>query len=398
MKRASLALVILTVSGLSAEVTFSNRLISSDYTYGYGVGVADLDQDGDLDIVSSDCTTVGSRRHNDIYWYENDGKGSLQRHFLAKDDWHGRYERLRIADLNGDKRPDVVIVDNYFGNITWFENSGHPRDGALWKRHAITLGGLLGAYDVDVADFDRDGRPDVVASSWRLGNQFVWYQNPGAGVETEWKAHVIDANQTETRTVSVADFNRDGRPDVLGTVTGTGIILWYECPADPRTQSWRRHVVDLVGNPVHGHAADIDGDGDPDIVMAYGGLLGGGQQAIVWYENTGTPGDGTRWVKHEIATGFEAGFEAIAADLNGDAKPEVIASAWGKNGKVAWFEHAGDPKGTWTMHPLIDRWRNAVQIVTGDMDRDGRLDVVGVAEKGSLELRWWRNEGATGTK
>ena len=59
--------VLAVASGWSAELAFSNRLISSDYTYGYGVGVADLDGDGDLDIVSSDCTTVGSRRHNDIY-------------------------------------------------------------------------------------------------------------------------------------------------------------------------------------------------------------------------------------------------------------------------------------------------------------------------------------------
>ena len=137
MKRVLAGLVVLAASGLSAEVTFSNKLISSDYTYGYGVGVADLDGDGDLDVVSSDCTTVGSRKHNDIYWYENDGKGSYKRHFLAKDNWYGRYERLRIADLNGDKRPDVVIVDNFFGNLTWFENSGHPRDGALQARGGL---------------------------------------------------------------------------------------------------------------------------------------------------------------------------------------------------------------------------------------------------------------------
>jgi hypothetical protein len=373
---------------------FSNRLISADYTYGYGIGLADLDGDGDLDIVSSDCTTYGSRKHNDIYWYENDGKGHFTRHFLARDDWYGRYERFRLTDMNGDGHPDVVIVDNYFGNLTWFENSGHPRDGKLWKRHVITLGGLLGAYDVDVADFDGDGRPDVVASSWRMGNQFAWYENPGAGSEAEWKVHVIDQNQAETRTVVAADFNRDGRPDVLGTVTVAGIILWYENPADPKRQPWKRHVIDLVARPTHGHPVDLDNDGDLDVVMAYGGLGVGdaSQHEIVWYENAGKPGDGTHWVKHVIAQNFDQAFEALAADLDGDGRKEVIASAWGSHGKVAWFQHSGDPAGTWTMHSLIANWPNAVQIVTGDLDGDGRPDVVGVAEKGSLELRWWRNE------
>src|ERR1043165_7879853 len=85
---------------VSDELTFTNRLISADYTYGYAVGLADLDKDGHLDIVSTDCTTYGSRKHNDIYWYENDGKGNFARHFLARDDWYGRYERFRIADMN----------------------------------------------------------------------------------------------------------------------------------------------------------------------------------------------------------------------------------------------------------------------------------------------------------
>jgi|SRR5581483_2548372 len=394
--RWGLAGLLLGVSAAAfTGIQFSNRLISADYTYGYGIGLADLDNDGDLDIVSSDCTTIGSRKHNDIYWYENDGKGNFARRFVARDDWYGRYERFRLADMNGDGHLDVVIVDNFFGNVTWFENSGNPRDGKLWKRHAITLGGLLGAYDVDVADFNADGRPDVVASSWRMGNQFVWYENPGAGAQNEWTAHVIDSNQAETRTVAAADFNRDGRPDVLGTVTGAGIILWYENPADPARQPWKRHVIDLIAHPVHGHPVDLDRDGDIDVVMAYGGFGAGsgGQHEIVWYENAGKPGDGTRWVKHVIAENFEQAFEAIAADLNGDGSPEVIASAWGNQGRVAWFEHGGNPGGPWAMHPLISNWANAVQIVAGDLDRDGKTDIVGVAEKGSLELRWWRNEG-----
>lgn len=391
-----LALWLVSSGGTGAsegELTFSNHLISNDYTYGFGVAVADVDGDGDPDIISSDCTTHGSRMHNDIYWYQNDGKGNFTRHFVAKDDWYGRYERLKVADINGDGHPDVVIVDNFFGNLTWFENSGHPRDGKPWKRHVITEGGLLGAYDVDVADLDGDGRPDVVASSWRFGRQFVWYENPGPFPDAEWNAHVIDSGLGETRSVAVADFNGDGRPDVLGTDTGLGITLWYENPGDPKRRPWKRHVIDLETRPCHGHPVDMDGDGDMDVVMALGGPNPDAGWAVVWYENVGKPGDGTRWVKHTITDAFEGAFEAVAADLDGDGRPEVIASAWGKNGGVAWFKAKGDPTGPWSMHPLITHWSNAVQVVVGDMDCDSRPDVVAVAEHGSYELRWWRNEG-----
>ena len=397
--RETLLLVVFLIVAVAASaspdpITFSNRLISGDYTYPYGISLVDLDEDGDLDIISSDCTTVGSRKHNDLYWYENDGKGNFTRHFLAKDDWYGRYERMKAADMNGDRHPDLVVVDNFHGHVVWFQNSGHPRDGQLWKRRLITDGGLLGAYDVDVADFNGDGRPDVAASSWRMGNQFVWYENPGTASEAKWPSHVIDANQAETRTVAAADFNRDGRPDVLGSVTTVGIVLWYENPGTAKPGRWKRHVIDLTAHPMHGHPVDLDKDGDLDVLMAFGGAAqgGAGYHEIVWYENVGKPGNGARWIKHLIGEKFQFGFEAVAADLDGDGRLEVIASS-AKSGEVAWFQNNGDPAGPWTKYPLINGWATAVQVLSGDLDRDGKLDIVAVAEKTSLELRWWRNEG-----
>jgi hypothetical protein len=391
---ASLLAVVVTVSSaLPGEVAFSNRLISGEYTYGYGIDLADLDGDGDLDIASSDCTTVGSRKHNDIYWYENDGKGSFTRRFIARDDWYGRYERMKVADIDRDGHPDLVVVDNFHASVLWFQNSGHPRDGRLWKRRAITDGGLLGAYDVDAADFNGDGRPDVVASSWRMGNSFVWYENPGAGSEAEWKSHVIDAGQAETRTVAAADFNRDGRPDVLGGVTGAGIVLWYENQGNA-SQPWKRHVIDLTAHPMHGHPVDLDQDGDLDVVMAFGAAAQGstGYHEIVWYENVGRPGNGARWIKHLVGERFQFGFEAVAADLDGDGRLEVVASS-GASGEVAWFQHGGDPAGTWTKHALHSGWPTVFQVLAGDLNRDGRLDIVAIANRPALELRWWSNEG-----
>jgi len=363
---------------------FSERLISSDYTYGYGIGAADLDNDGDLDLTSSDCTTMGSRKHNDIYWFENDGKGAFVRHYLARDDWFGRYERHHIADINRDGWPDLVSVDNFFGSVFWFENSGHAKDGQLWKRHSITEGGLLGAYDVDAADLDADGDLDVVTSSWRMGNQFTWYENPGKTGTGIWEAHVIDENQAETRTVCVADFNRDGRPDVLGTVNGAGIVLWYENSGQPAARTWKRHVIDLAGRPMHGRPTDLDGDGDLDVIMA----LYPGQ--VVWYENLGKPGNGNKWERHTIAAEFAQGFEAVAADLDGDGDQDVLATAAEKEGQITWFENTGDPRASWLKHPLKSPWSNAFQVIAADLDRDGKPDIAAVS---NLEFRWWRNEG-----
>jgi hypothetical protein len=86
-------------------------------------------------------------------------------------------------------------------------------------------------------------------------------------------------------------------------------------------------------------------------------------------------------------------FEAVAADLDGDGQMEVVATRWGKDGSIALFKHSGDPRGPWSKQVLKEGWTMADQVFVADVDGDGRLDIVAAAERGSNELRWWRNEG-----
>jgi hypothetical protein len=146
----------------------------------------------------------------------------------------------------------------------------------------------------------------------------------------------------------------------------------------------------------------MDRDGDPDVVVAIGMLQNLGTKntnQIAWYENPGksglsspTPeGEGRRkWTKHIIGE-LVGAFEAFAADLDGDGDIDVAATAWGPGGKLVWFENTGDPKGKWTMHVLKERWVNANQVIIADLDGDRRPDIIATAERGANELRWWQN-------
>ncbi len=379
------------------SIQFSEHLIADKYAYAYGIAAADFDKDGDLDLTSADYTP-----HNRLYLFENDRRGSFKKHLIQKDDPE-RLERHMVGDVDGDGDLDVVIVKNLRGHLLWFENSGKPFAGPLWQRHVITTN-LPGAYDVALADFDKDGDLDVAASSWRLGNQFAWFENDGTPADGEWKKRMIENGIAETRTMRAADFDGDGDADLLGTARAARQTVWYENQRQDGEVVWAKHSIDAKSLcPAHGNPADMDADGDLDVVMALGfyyrpdskdpdATVRREDNQIVWYENNGKPALGP-WKKHIIGEKFDDAFEAIAADLDADGDIDVAATSWRNPGRVAWFENSGDPKKTWTRHMLKDNWRSANQVIIADLNGDGRPDIAACAEHGSYEFRWWRNAG-----
>jgi len=184
---------------------------------------------------------------------------------------------------------------------------------------------------------------------------------------------------------------------VLGTGLVANLVVWYEAHGEPKNIQWRKHVVDAKSfSPCHGHPVDMDGDGDIDIIMAlgYAARASTNTHHAAWYENVGAPGKGGRWKKHVIGQHLAA-FEAIAVDLDGDKDLDVVATAMGSVGGVVWFENTGDPRKVWKKHPLKPMWTQANQVIAADFNGDGRPDIAGSAERGSNEVLMWRNLGSS---
>ena len=402
----------------SSPVRFTEQLVWGGFHYNWGVQAVDLDGDGFVDLTASDALAgrmksepfAGEKAptpaqitglRSNLYWFKNDGKGAFERRFIARDVPHGRLERHVIADVNKDGRPDVVSLDNFYGDLMWYESPGAAAlaRGDLWQKHFITKGGMLGAEDLTVADFDGDGHIDVAAAGWRLGNQFRWFRNPGASTaDVEWSGSYIDGGFPVARSIFAGEINADGRPDLLAVSDAASIILWYENVAAMKgAVEWRRHVIDLPGapppgQPVFGKLVDLNRDGRVDILMPFGGWgtsKGGG---VAWYENSGVEDGRIQWKKHLITDALPGGFEAVAADLDGDGDLDVVATGE-TPGEIAWFENPGNPAGRWLKHPLRAEWTHANQVIVVDLNRDGRPDIIAVADYGTVELRWWRNDG-----
>ncbi|MCH5373003.1 MAG: VCBS repeat-containing protein, partial [Planctomycetes bacterium] len=199
-----------------------------------GIGVGDLDGDGDVDVVRSNV------------WFENsDGSGRQweMHENIAFGNPHPPYQLATycsVLDVDRDGDNDLVMTENEIkgGRIAWLENSDGR--GRTWRVHELPAGdsALRGAYhSLAVADFDKDGDPDVFSCEMegipgeRPPRWFVWENKDGKG--GQFVEHVIlDAN-LGGHAVVAADFDGDGDEDLIGK-------LWR--PRNDNANDGRNHV------------------------------------------------------------------------------------------------------------------------------------------------------------
>lgn len=195
------------------------------------------------------------------------------------------------------------------------------RDGP-WTRRRITS--RTSDEGLAVGDVDRDGDLDVVGTRGDLG-EVEWYENPGGDGE-DWPAHLVGVVQGVEwlDRVELGDLSGDGRLDVVVTeengAAGGALTAWWEQPGDLRSEPWRVHVVGRQGSTNSLDMADFDRDGDPDIVT---GEHRGAHRVVVW-ENT----DGGSLTRHVVDHGKESHLGTRAIDLDGDGDLDLVSIAW----------------------------------------------------------------------
>lgn len=321
-------------------------------------------------------------------------EAKFQHHFIARElpvneRGVGDYGLTALMDLDRDGDLDFVLGGRPSApsQLYWFEFKAPDR----WARHLVGTNYLS---DVGLAalDVDRDGWPDLICSG-------VWYRNTGKPREQSFDRHVFDENAAGAHDILIADMDGDGRPDVLmmgDERTRLNALCWYSLPADPR-QPWTRH---FIGPPVHGAitpngAADIDGDGDLDVV-----------RADTWFENK--DGRGREWLAHNnVPMGRKGPFgvcvRTAVADLDGDGKLEVmIADADISDSRVVVLKNDDGKGGRWSKTELPQSfvYGSLHALAVADFNGDGRPDIVANEQEellpsGRENPRWilWENLG-----
>jgi hypothetical protein len=294
-----------------------------------------------------------------------------------------------MVDLDRDGLRDLIVADlgsvppsdHQKASVVWLQR----RPGGDYRARTL-VSGLPRVADVEAADLDGDGDMDLVVAAfgWRVVGSTLVYENR----TQDWRNPLFVQRELDPRPgaihAALVDLDRDGRLDVVELISQhyeTVVAHLNSGAFGFRTQvifsaphpSWGSSGIDVV---------DMDGDGDLDVLMTNGDMLDDyllkPYHGLSWLENRG----GFPFVEHPLAK-LNGVMRARAADLDGDGDMDVVACAFAPN-PPRGPAHAPLPSVVWLEQTASGRFERRTLEVGGhhvtldvaDYDRDGDVDVV----------------------
>ncbi len=338
----------------------------------------DIDGDGKIDFaIGAGWKPSDTNKASTLQWIGRDAKGEWQLHPITYNS--PTLHRIRWGDvLNNGKKQLVAVPLQGRGTKgpNWGEGAGTkiqvfsiPEDPSKpdWPSE-VADDTLHTTHNLQLLDLNGDHRDDVLIAGWE--GVFVLSHS----AEGKWsRAKIGEGNQASTPFKGASEVKLGrlrGKPPFIATIEpwhGYQVVAYFMIPPQglPSGQgpkvSWTRVV---LAEPVAwGHAvwcADLDGDGDDEIVIGQRDpnktALPRGPGLFVFdpVPEVGAadadgrrdiPGDQPKFTRHTIDDGGMACEDALAADLDGDGKPEIIAGGRAThNVKIYWNKGVSNSK------------------------------------------------------
>ena len=359
---------------------WSKTLICAN-TSDEGIGYGDIDGDGDLDIAAG-RRPEGGHEPLILTWFEN--PGSVKEHWKDTEIAKGDHpiDRVEIADLNGDKKADIVYTEERYpglepdAHLFWFMQPANPKTDKWEKNRIVTQYSM---NNLDIKDVDKDGDIDLITNEHkgqRLETQ-IW-ENDGLGVFTK---QVVDQGKESHLGTQAFDMDGDGDLDIasIGWDNHEYVHLWRNDAITPDHVKWTRYssengdmeVPNAGDQQTSSLVADLDNDGINDFVITERTQA----PAVTWYKK-GEQG----WNRHVVDPSplrIEAG--SAFADIDGDGDSDIVFAGEGQSNEVWWWENPfpnlSDEIG-WKRYTIkkSGATKHHDQLF-GDFDGDGRLEL-----------------------
>ncbi|HYC70269.1 MAG TPA: VCBS repeat-containing protein [Opitutaceae bacterium] len=315
----------------SPRGVFTEEIIGRDIAAPAHVWTADVNGRGRLDVLVASLgqVTPNNDRIGAVVVLENVGNRRFEKRVIL--DEVARVSDVRAANLAGhaDGRLDLVVGQFGYaqGETRWLRNLGD------WRFASTVVNSLSGCIHTPVADFDGDRRPEFAALISQEWEEVHLFRHAGDALRDQlvWGSTNEDYGSSG---LEVADVNRDGRPDLIYTngdgfdysVRGPRIwhgLQWLENRGDGH---FAFHRVGALPGAYAPNAADLDSDGDVDLLAVSGFADWSDPQAVAlmaWL-NDGrhnfTPVVLARRPTHLIT--------AAVGDLDGNGVPVIVTGGF----------------------------------------------------------------------
>jgi hypothetical protein len=340
----------------------------------------DIDGDGDADLVTS-STSEGK-----IYWYKNTnnsyGNQIIVNHNAAS------AKEVALADIDGDGNLDIVSISGpstsgYSDKISWYRNL----DGLGTFGPQINI--AIDAYDspdgLAVYDVDADGDTDIVTAldNWpTTGDRIVWYSNNGSGsFSTE---QVIAAGPNGVTALRNVDLDSDGDMDLVCASRLDNTVCWFSNLNGSGSFGPRQVITSTALSVADVAIADLDSDGDKDV--AY--VSNGSADDLLWQPNLGA---GTFGVAQTINSNIDSNgaMSLAAADVDSDGDMDIVV---GEATKLTWSENLYGIANFEPPKIISAAVSTVTSTQLSDADNDGDLDIL-LTSSGNNKVVWFKNQG-----
>lgn len=243
---------------IANPLTGAIRWQSLDFSGLSTLAVGDVDNDGQDEIVMVTSSSNSGYDEGIIHIFDARTHALKFRQKLGIRDWTGGNRVVRIGDVDGDGRTEfVVTTSNLYDGVV------QVYDGAtctLKRQSAGYSGNYFSA--VAVGDVDNDGKSEIVAGQGREhtgadGVHLVVFD--GDTLQEKWRSVDLGVYWGSAYDIKLADLDKDGHPDIIATLTGSRLIVF-----DGVTHTLKL----MIESPARAiEVADVDGDGFPEILV-----------------------------------------------------------------------------------------------------------------------------------